>query len=92
MEKKHVGVKESTYINFSVENNGKDPKFKVSNHVRISKYKNISFQKVTLKIRQKPVFLSKKVKNTASWKLVMEDLHDAEITEKELQRKESNKD
>ena len=60
--------------------------------MRISKYKNISFQKVTLKIRQKPVFLSKKVKNTASWKLVMEDLHDAEITEKELQRKESNKD
>ena len=60
--------------------------------MRISKYTNISFQKVTLKIRQKPVFLSKKVKNTASWKLVMEDLHDAEITEKELQRKESNKD
>ena len=75
--KRNMLVLSKVYINFSVENNGKDPKFKVSNHVRTSKYKDISFQKVTLKIRQKPGFLSKKVKNTAPWKLVMEDLHDA---------------
>ena len=33
-------VKDNTYINFKKDVN-EDPKFKVSNHVRISKYKNI---------------------------------------------------
>ena len=39
---KSVDVKTSTYVDFSKENNDEDPKFKVSDHVRISKYKNIS--------------------------------------------------
>ena len=30
-----------TCNDFDVENNDKDPKFKVGDHVRISKYKNI---------------------------------------------------
>ena len=34
-------VRSSTYIEFVVENNDKYPKFKVGNHVRISKYENI---------------------------------------------------
>ena len=38
---KPVDVKFSTYIDFGIENNDKDPKFKVGDHVRISKYKNI---------------------------------------------------
>ena len=38
---KPVDDKSSTYIDFSKENNKKGPKFKVGNHVRISKYKNI---------------------------------------------------
>ena len=38
---KLADVKWSTYINFNVENNEKDPKFKVCDHVRISKHKNI---------------------------------------------------
>ena len=33
-------VKSSTYIDFGIENNDKDLKFKVSDHARISKYKN----------------------------------------------------
>ena len=32
---KPINVKASTYINFDVENNEKDPKFKVGDHVRI---------------------------------------------------------
>ena len=36
-----VDVKSSTYIDFNKENNKKDPNFKVSDHVRLSKYKNI---------------------------------------------------
>ena len=35
-----VDVTLSTYINFDIESNKEDPKLKVSDHVRISKYKN----------------------------------------------------
>ena len=38
---KPVDVKPSTYIYFNKENNKEGPKFKVRNHVRISKYQNI---------------------------------------------------
>ena len=34
-------VKDNTYIDSSKKVNNKDPKFKVGDHVRISKYKNI---------------------------------------------------
>ena len=37
---KPVDVKDNAYINFGKEFNGKEPKFKVWDHVRISKYKN----------------------------------------------------
>ena len=42
---KPIDVKDNTYFNIIKEVNNKDPKFKVSNHVRISKYKTI-FAKV----------------------------------------------
>ena len=38
---KPVDVKDKTSIDFEKEFNDKNPKFKVGNHVRISKYKNI---------------------------------------------------
>ena len=38
---KPVDVKDNTYIDFKKEVNDKDPKFKVVDHVKISKYKNI---------------------------------------------------
>ena len=38
---KSIGVKDNTYINLKKEVHYKDPKFKVGDHVRISKYKNI---------------------------------------------------
>ena len=41
---KPVNVKDNTYIAFKNEVNDKDPKFKVGDNVRISKYKN-SFAK-----------------------------------------------
>ena len=40
---KPVDVKDNKYIVFKKEVNDKDPKFKVGDHVRISKYKNIFF-------------------------------------------------
>ena len=38
---KPIDVKTSTYIDFEVERNDKDPKCKVNDLVRTSKYKNI---------------------------------------------------
>ena len=35
---KSIDVKSSTYIDFSITNNDKDPKIEVADHVRISKY------------------------------------------------------
>ena len=47
---KPIDVKDNTYINIGKEVNDKDPKFKVGDHVRISKYKNIFLQKAILQI------------------------------------------
>ena len=41
---KPVNVKSSSYIDSSKENKHKEPKFKIGNIVRISKYKN-AFEK-----------------------------------------------
>ena len=38
---KPIEVKDNTYIDSIKEVNGKDPNFKVGDHVRLSKYKNI---------------------------------------------------
>ena len=38
---KTVDVNPSMYFDFKKENNKEGPKFKVDDHVRISKYKNI---------------------------------------------------
>ena len=37
---KLVDLKSSIYIDFDKQNNKEDPKFKVDDHVRITKYKN----------------------------------------------------
>ena len=44
---KPVDVKDNTYIDFEKEVN-KDPKFKIGDHIRISKYKNIFAKGYTL--------------------------------------------
>ena len=46
---KPVGVKSNTYINYGNEINNKDPKSKIGDIVRISKYKTF-LQKVTFQI------------------------------------------
>ena len=38
---KPIHVKDNTYMDFKKEINNKNPKFKVGDHVRMSKYKNI---------------------------------------------------
>ena len=66
---KPVNVKSSSYIDFVIETN-KDPKFKVDDHVIISKYKNI-FAKDYVLNWSEDVFVIKKVKNTVPWTYVI---------------------
>ena len=54
------------YTDSIKEVNDKDPKFKVGDHVRISKYKNI-FGKGYTTNRSEEVFVIIKVKNTVPW-------------------------
>ena len=60
---KPADVKDNAYVNADKEINNKDPKFKVGDHVRISKYKNI-FAKGYMPNWPEEVFVIKKVKNT----------------------------
>ena len=87
---KPIDVKDNTYINTSKEiNNNKDPKFKVGDYVRISKYKNV-FAKGYMPNWSEEVFIIKKVKNTVPWTYAINDLNGEEIIgtfyEKELQK------
>ena len=77
------------YIDFEKEVNDKNPKFKVSDHVRISKYKNI-FAKAYKPNWSEEIFLISKIKNTVPWTYIINDLQGEEIIgtfhEKELQK------
>ena len=77
---KHVDVKTNTYIDSSKENNNKDPKFKIGDIVRISKYNNI-FAKSYTPNWSEEVFVIKKVKNIVPWIYVINDLNGEEIVE-----------
>ena len=86
---KPVDVKDNTYIDFEKEVNNKDPKFKIGDHVIISKYKN-NFAKGYTSNWSEEAFIVSKIKNTVPWTYVINDLNGEEITgtfyEKELQR------
>ena len=86
---KPIDVKDNTYINTDKEINNKDPKVKVGDRVRISKYKNI-FAKGYMPDWSEEVFVIKKIKNTVPWTYVINDLNGEEIIgsfyEKELQK------
>ena len=86
---KPIDVNGNTYIAFDKEVNDRGPKFKVGEHVRISKYKNI-FAKGCTPNWSEEVFVIKKAKNTVPWTYVINDLNGEEITgtfyEKELQK------
>ena len=86
---KPVNVKDNTYIDFKKEVNDKNPKFKVGDHVRISKYKNI-FAKGYIPNWSEEIFIIKKIKNTVPWTHVINDLNGEETIgtfyENELQK------
>ena len=71
---KSVDVKSGTHIGYGVEHNNKGPKFKVGDHVRISKYNNI-LAKDYIGNCSEEVLGIEKVKSTAPWSYFISDLN-----------------
>ena len=87
---KPIDVKDNTYINIDIEANDKDPKFKVGDHVRISKYKTI-FAKGYTPNWSEEMFVIQEIKNTVPWTyVIINELNGEEIigtfSKKELQK------
>ena len=76
---KPTDVTDDSYAEYNEDSNKKGPKFKVGDHVRISKYKNI-FAKGYVPNWSEEIFVIKKVKNTVPWTYVINDLNGEEIT------------
>ena len=91
---KPVDVKDNTYyIGFKKDVNDKNPKFKVGDQVRISKYKNIS-AKGYMPNWSEEIFIIKKIKNTVPWKYILNNLNGKKIIatfyKNELQKTKQN--
>ena len=91
---KPIDVTDDSYAEYNEDFNKKDPKFKVGDHARISKYKNI-FAKGYAPNWSEEVFIVSKTNNTVPWTYVVNGLIGEEITgsfyEKELQKASQEK-
>ena len=91
---KPIDVKPSSFAEYNVDSNDEDPKFKIGDHVIISKYKNI-FAKGYTPNWSEEVFAISKIKNTVLWTYDINDLNGVEIVgtfyEEKLQRTNQEK-
>ena len=76
---KLIDVTSDSYAEYNEDSNEKDPKFKVGDHVRISKYKNI-FAKGCTPNWSEEVFVVHKIKNTFPQTHAISDLNGEPIT------------
>ena len=65
---KHIDVTDDSFAEYNEESNKKNPKFKVGDHVRICKYKNI-FAKGYVPNWSKEMFVINKIKKYSSMDL-----------------------
>ena len=84
-----IDVTSDSYAEYNEGSNEKDPKFKVGDHVRISKYKN-NFAKENTQNWSEEVFIISKIKNTVSWTYVVSDLN-GEKTDERFMKKNCEK-
>ena len=86
---KSVDDKDNTYAAFLKEVHEEDAKFKVDDHVRISKYKNIFAKRYTPNSSEE-AFVIKEIKNIVPWTYVISHLNSKKIVgtfyEKEFQK------
>ena len=71
---KPVDVTSDSYAEYNEDSNEKDPKLKVGDHVRISKYEKI-FAKGYTQNWSEDVFVFSKIKDTVPWTYVISDLN-----------------
>ena len=86
---KPIDVTSDSYAEYYEDSNEKNPKFKVGDRVRISKYKN-NFAKGYIQIWSEEVFVVSKIKDTVPWTYAISDINGEPIAgsfyEKELQK------
>ena len=89
---KPIHLTSDSQAEYNEDFNKKDPKFKVGDNVRISKYKNILDKEYDPNWTEEVFFVSK-IKHTVPWTYVFSDLNGEETTgsfyEKELQKNQS---
>ena len=89
-----IDVTDDSYAEYNEDFNKKDPKFKVGDHVRISKYKSI-FAKGYAPNWSDKVLVVRGTKNTVPWTYVVSELNGEEIIEsfyeKELRKTSQEK-
>ena len=76
---KPIDVTSDSYAEYNEDSNKKDPKFKVDDHDKVSKYKNI-FAKGCIPYWSEEVFVVSKIKNTVPWTYRISDLNGEEVT------------
>ena len=88
IKRRLIEVPSGFYAECSEDDNEKDPKFKVADRVRISKYKKL-FAKGYMKSWSE-LFIISKIKNTVPWTYFISDFNgekiDGRFYEKELQK------
>ena len=86
---KPIDVTDNSYAEYSEDFNKKGPKFKVNDHARISKYKNI-FAKGYVPNWSEEDFIVNEINNTVPWTYTINDLNGEKVIgtlyEKELQK------
>ena len=76
---KPIDVTSDSYAEYNEDSNEKDPKLKVGDHVRISKYEK-NFAKGYTQNWSEDVFVFTKIKDTVLWTYVISDLNSEKIT------------
>ena len=72
IKEKPIDVISDSYAEYNQDSNEKDPKYKVGDDVKISKYKNIFAKGYTQNWSEK-VFVVSKIKDTIPWTYVISD-------------------
>ena len=78
---KPIYAKNDFFTEYNEESNEKDPKFKVGDHAKISRYKNICAKGYSPNWSEE-IFVIKQMKNTVPWTYVISDLNGEEIVGK----------
>ena len=89
-----IDVTSDFYAEYNEDSDKKDPKFKVGDRVKISKYKNIFAKGCTQNLSEK-VFVISKIKKTVAWTYIISDFNGEPFTgaiyKKELQKTNQEK-